>query len=105
MAARRKKKSEKPTEEKPPAKMLKYLCTFECELQVHPDVIKQVDVEWRKTFYDLIGEEKIVEHLAYNAARGIPLTSLEGWADLKDEQLKVVGFTCVYSEKIEAKDE
>lgn len=101
MATKRKKKSE---QSEKPAEMVKYLCTFECELQVHPDVIKQVNKEWRQTFYDLLGEEKIVEHLAFNAAQGRSLTSLEGWADLKDEQLKVVGFSCVYVEKIAFKE-
>ena len=36
--------------------------------------------------YPLHTPEDVVEHLSYNLLRGADLTSLDGWADAKDDQ-------------------
>lgn len=44
-------------------------------------------VGWRDQFYNLDTEEKVIDHLVYNAVRnGVErVNRLDGWADLPDD--------------------
>jgi hypothetical protein len=61
------------------------------ELDIDPEVIEQVDDEWRSRFYDLETTDEIVGFLARNIFLGRLLSSIDGFANLSDDQAKVLG--------------
>lgn len=65
--------------------MKEYKSTATIIVKIHPDVIAQVDDEWREMFYDLNTESDIVDHIAYNLLRGNRLSQLDGFANLPDD--------------------
>lgn len=60
-------------------------------LEVEEEVINRVNEEWRSTFYNLRNVEDIVAHIAINLLRGWDFRTLDGWADLPDEKVKLSG--------------
>jgi Ser-tRNA(Ala) deacylase AlaX len=63
----------------------------ECEIEIDEEVLSRVDDEWRSVFYSLHTNEDIANHIAYNLFfNQWPLSHLDGWADMKDNQAKIV---------------
>jgi len=51
-------------------------------ISINKEVFKQVDEDWKKTFYNLENINDIVEMIAYNMLNGISLSNLDGFANL-----------------------
>lgn len=60
------------------------------ELEIAEEVFAAVTDEWRKNFYDLRSDADVAGHVARNVMRGRPLSRLDGWADMPDDNVKVV---------------
>ena len=74
----------------------------EVDLWIDDKVIKAVDDEWRKSFYQLYTPEDIATHITINLMSGYRLTHLDGWADMSDRDA-VIGdseFTAIDVEEI-----
>ena len=61
-----------------------FAVTFQvtARISINKEVFKQVDEDWKKTFYNLENVNDIVEMIAYNMLNGISLSSLDGFANL-----------------------
>ena len=69
-----------------PNKPESFSVTFQvtARITINKEVFKQVDEEWKKTFYNLETIEDIVEMIAYNLLEGRSLSNLDGFANLPD---------------------
>jgi len=56
--------------------------TVTARISINKEVFKQVDEDWKKTFYNLENVNDIVEMIAYNMLEGRPLSSMDGFANL-----------------------
>jgi hypothetical protein len=58
---------------------------FDGVILIEDEVIKAVDDEWRKIFYDLKTPQEIAEHIAYNQiVNDAGLSRLDGFANFPD---------------------
>lgn len=63
----------------------------DCEIVLDEEVINRVDDEWRNVLYNLRTPTEIAEHIAYNLVmNNARLSQLDGWADMKDTQAKLI---------------
>lgn len=89
------KKSSKPGRGKSAKpKLVKFLVRFESEMELTLDqrVIDAVNDEWREQMYPLHTPEQIAEHIAYNmVVNDLQLTSMDGFADQKNEYAEIQG--------------
>jgi len=60
--------------------------TVEVDERVFEETLTE---EWRKTFYPLLNREEVVEHVAYNLLRGSELSTLDGFAHFRDDDVSV----------------
>jgi hypothetical protein len=61
------------------------------DIELDESVIQAVNADWRSSFYDLHTPEQIAAHIAYNMAfNHLPLSHLDGWADMPDTKAKIV---------------
>lgn len=60
--------------------------TVTAVLEVDDEVVESVDEEWLETFYPLASEHEVAEHLAYNLLKGEDLSTIDGFAQFKDDQ-------------------
>lgn len=65
----------------------------EIDIEIHEDVFKQVDDEWRNTFYQLMTDIEVVKHIAHNMVNNnLTLSRMDGFANLPDHYAKVTYF-------------
>jgi hypothetical protein len=72
--------------------MRKFKVEFRGSISIELDerVINAVNEEWRSSFYDLNTPEDIAAHIAYNMAfNRLPLSHLDGWADMPDSKANI----------------
>ena len=68
-------------------------------LEIDEQVFDAVTDEWRSVFYPLYSEEDIAIHLAANLGDGMyQLTQLDGWANLKDDFVRIDNQLDMWSE-------
>jgi hypothetical protein len=74
-------------------------------IELDQKVIDVVDDDWRKHLYQLHTPEEIAEHIAYNLiVNNIPLTLMDGWADLSDDMARVVEYPDEVFDELEARE-
>ena len=73
-------------------KMKSYIVEFTVTavIELDPAVISRVDDEWRSKFYNLCTDDDIVAHVCRNLLNGTPLSFMDGWADMKIGQAKII---------------
>ena len=75
--------------------MKRFEVTFSATLEVDEAVLARgLDAEFKRDMYDLINEEGVVKHLAFNLARGAELKQLDGWADMPEAKATIREFNC-----------
>lgn len=63
-------------------------------IEIDDVVIRAVDDDWRSSLYDLHGAEEIAKYIGYNLiVNGLRLSSMDGWADQEDTNIRTVGPT------------
>lgn len=64
---------------------------FDGIIEIDDIVINAVDEDWKSQFYNLQSAHEIAEHIAYNIiVNNATLTRLDGFADLKDEYVRIL---------------
>jgi len=70
----------------------RYEVTVSCMATVEVDEDLLPDDEWRSHFYPICDMEDLARHLGYNfIINNCSLSQLDGFADRKDDQAKIVG--------------
>lgn len=71
----------------------KYWCSVTAMVEVDEDLIKTaLSKEWGDTFYAFQTPEEVVAFIGYNLIHNnIRLTQIDGFADKKDDQVRIVG--------------
>ena len=89
--------------------MKKYRVVFNTEviIEISEDLLASIDDNWRETFYSSYRTNTdIADHLAYNMGiQNLPLGYIDGFADRKDTDAKVIDFDIETSEIEEIKSE
>lgn len=72
-------------------KLFKLRAVVDVEIEVSEDVLREVMTEdWRNYAYRFRDEEHAAQHLAYNLLEGRSLTSLDGFAHRREDEVVVV---------------
>lgn len=69
-----------------------FYVTFGVEVEVSQALLDSVLTnEWSEQFYQLQSAGEVAAHMAYNLVRGVPLTSLDGFADQPGDAATLIG--------------
>lgn len=81
--------------------MKRFECTFSAILEVDESVLAEgLSAEFKEYICDLIDEEGVAKHLAYNLARGADLDDLDGWTNMSNSKARITGFECEEARKV-----
>ena len=62
-------------------------------IEIDQKVIDVVDDSWRDALYNLHTPEEIAAHIGFcKFVLNLPLTSMDGWANLDDKMLEVIKY-------------